>query len=79
MGSLVNYIDYLDKFKMCFQMAVTPVCYGIISLHHYIFFFLVIIFTGVLYMLVNIIKLYSGATILGAEFPLSLKYPWRTD
>lgn len=66
------YIDYLDKLKMSFQMAVTPVCYGIVQLHHYIFFFLVLVFVGVMYMLFNIVKVYSSSYILGAEYRIAL-------
>lgn len=57
---------------MSFQMAVTPVCYGIVQLHHYIFFFLVLVFVGVMYMLFNIVKVYSSSYLLGEEYRLTL-------
>jgi hypothetical protein len=46
-------MEYLDVSKLGFQQAVTPVMYGIIALHDYIFSFLIVIFYLVLYLVIS--------------------------
>ncbi len=52
------YLDYSQDYQLLFQDPASPMMNGIIDLHHYVMFFLFIIFIFVVTMLISVIELF---------------------
>ena len=52
------YLDYSQDYQLLFQDPASPMMNGIIDLHHYVMFFLFIILTFVVTMLISVIELF---------------------
>jgi cytochrome c oxidase subunit 2 len=57
--------DNCNTLKFSFQAVVTPVGYGIVSLHHYILFFILTVLLFVFYVFSNILALSRSSDLLG--------------
>lgn len=53
------FLDFSTNYQIGFQDPATPIMEGLINLHHYIFFFLIIIFVLVSWILINTVIYYS--------------------
>jgi len=52
------YLDFAKNYQLLFQDPASPMMNGIIDLHHYVMFFLFVILTFVVVMLVSVIELF---------------------